>query len=148
MDAWSTGSLIMTPPIFIVLLLVLWKILRAVNGLYTVMVYVNDQINAMSDLIEKLAANAGLVDSKGEGGPAPEAPPAPSAAPAGDAEDRQLFVVAPADPEQSKRKILSLLRQRPGLRYSDLAEALQTTVDDVKALCSALEKEGKLAGKR
>ena len=170
MSEWgiSEYSGVITPAFFIVLLLVLWKVLRSINGLYTVMVYNNDQIKSVSEMLERLLGEDESEGSEAAAAPAEDkrpkketaatqkaakppkpasTPPLPAAEPAA-TDGRRLFVVPTDDAEQTKRKILSLLRQQPGLGYSGLAEKLGITVAELKAFCAELEREGKIAGRR
>ena len=144
-DWWPMLSTVMTPPIFVVLLVVLWKLLRGVNAVYTVLVYTHERMNALSATVEKLAGGEGVdVADDGTG----EAPLAPTAAPPpADDDDRVLFLASAADPEQLKQKVLALLQQRSGLRYADLAQELGVGVDQVKTLCADLERAGKIGGR-
>ena len=144
-DWWNMLSTIMTPPIFVVLLVVLWKLLRGVNAVYTVLVYTHERMNALSAMVEKLAG--------GEGGDAhsddaEEPPPATRATPTPVADDDRVLFLAPAvDPEQLKQRILNILQQGSGLRYTDLALELGVGLDKIKALCADLEREGKIGGR-
>ena len=171
MSEWgiSEYSGVITPAFFIVLLVVLWKVLRSITGLYTVMVYNNDQIKSVSEMIERLLDEDDSMGSEGAAVVLAEAkrskkapaatqkapkPPKPASTPApptpepAATDERRLFVVPTDDSEQTKRKILSSLRQQPGLGYSGLAEKLGITVAEAKALCAELEREGKIAGRR
>jgi len=163
MSEWgiSEYSGVITPAFFIVLLIVLWKVMRSINGLYTVMVYNNDQIKSVSEMLEKLLGEDEPEADEGDAPVPPTAkqpkkvakPPKPAKASPTSAEpaatdERRLFVVPNDESEQTKRKILSLLRQQPGLGYSGLADKLGITVPELKALCAELEREGKIAGRR
>ena len=54
MEAWGQFSTIITPCFFIVLLIVLWRLLRGINGLYSVLVYTNDQIREVKDRLKEV----------------------------------------------------------------------------------------------
>ena len=144
-DWWPMLSTVMTPPIFVVLLVVLWKLLRGVNAVYTVLVYTHERMNALSAMVEKLTGAEG---GDAEDDVTDEISPAPTAAPPpADDHDRVLFLAAAADPEQLRQRILTLLQQRSGLRYADLAQELGISVDEVKTLCADLERAGKIGGR-
>ena len=160
MPAWWTmlGSII-TPPIFVVLLAVLWKLLRGVNAVYTVLVYTHERMNALSATVEKLAGSREVASPGSEEdmaaqpavprGTAPEpqtpAPAAPRSVAADD--EPELFLTPPAGPEQLKEQILTLLRQRSGLRYADLSLELGISLEQVKTLCAELERSGRIGGR-
>ena len=136
---------IMTPPIFVVLLVVLWKLLRGVNAVYTVLVYTHERMNALNAMVEKLAGADGATVEEHNSEDDVTTPHAdPTSA---DDDDRVLFVASAADPEQLKEKILNLLQQRSGTRYADLALELGLGLDQVKTLCADLEREGKIGGR-
>lgn len=55
---WGPLSAIIPSGTFIVLLIVLWKIMRSVDGLYISVTYMNDRLREMSEAVQQLAAQA------------------------------------------------------------------------------------------
>ena len=55
---WGPLSTLIPSATFIVLLIVLWKILRSVNGLYISVTYTTDRLREMSEALQRLAADA------------------------------------------------------------------------------------------
>ena len=152
---WGPLSAIIPSGTFIVLLLVLWKIMRNVSGLYISVTYTNDRLRELTEALQRLADD---VDSR-RGADAVE--PATGEAPAatgeatGTGESRpadvprfepppepRIFVEAAAAHGQLKQKVLALGRQQPGITCADVAAKLGITVEEVKTICAELQKGG------
>ncbi len=158
---WGVLSTVIVPPIFIVILVVLWMILRRINGVFTILTYTHEKITNFAEALdmekrERELAREADREAGRTGRQATRSRPAPgrtaasaSASRSGptDMDDRIFYLAETNDPEQLKEEIITLLREGTGLGYGDLAEQLGVGVNRVKALCAELEDAGAIAGR-